>query len=463
MKDKAAATLAHYAMLAPGDLVVAGVSGGADSMALLAFLLSLSARYPLRVAVCHLNHRLRGAEADRDARLVEDFCRMAGVPFHLAAVDVAGEARRQGLSFEEMGRRMRYDFFDRVADGYAAQVGRVRIATAHTRSDAVETMLLALLRGSSIDGLCGIPPVRGRIIRPLIEVTRTEVEDYCRTEGIPFCEDSTNRQDDYPRNRIRHRVIPELRQINPALEETAARLMVSAACDRDYLDRQTEALLRAAEADAAGCLLDVLQKAHPALRIRSLAHLLRMSGCRCDHGVLARLESVVMGEARRAQLADGWMAVRRKDRLSLERSAGRPMDVWEGAVCPLAAAPGVVLLPDRRVLHLHPVKNLENLRKVQKNTLKFVLDCDKLYDNFVARTRRPGDRVKLVGRGGSKTLKNLFQEGGLTAEERARRLILADEGGIVWLEGFGAAERAAPDSRSTRMLLITVDEEGENE
>ena len=198
MKDKAAATLAHYAMLAPGDLVVAGVSGGADSMALLAFLLSLSARYPLRVAVCHLNHRLRGAEADRDARLVEDFCRMAGVPFHLAAVDVAGEARRQGLSFEEMGRRMRYDFFDRVADGYAAQGGRVRIATAHTRSDAVETMLLALLRGSSIDGLCGIPPVRGRIIRPLIEVTRTEVEDYCRTEGIPFCEDSTNRQDDYP-------------------------------------------------------------------------------------------------------------------------------------------------------------------------------------------------------------------------------------------------------------------------
>ena len=126
----------------------------------------------------------------------------------------------------------------------------------------------------------------------------------------------------------------------------------------------------------------------------------------------------------------------------------------------LSEAGASVLLPDHRILHLRPVTNLTKLRKVQKNALKFVLDCDKLYDNFVARSRAPGDRAKLVGRGVTKTLKNLFQERDLTEEERGRCVILADDGGIVYLEGFGVVERVAPDDRSVRMMTIEIEGSG---
>ena len=175
MEEQVLQTIARHKMLRQGDTVAVGVSGGADSVALLCFLYENRARWNLTLRVCHLNHSLRGEESLRDQRFVEDLARDLDLEFCLAVGDAAGEARLRGLSVEEAARELRYDFFRACAgpDG--------KIATAHTRSDSMETLLLNLTRGTGVRGLRGIPPVRDKIIRPLSDVTRQECRWRCWT------------------------------------------------------------------------------------------------------------------------------------------------------------------------------------------------------------------------------------------------------------------------------------------
>jgi tRNA(Ile)-lysidine synthase len=195
-------------MLPKGGTILAAVSGGADSMCLLHVLINLSARYDLRIEAAHFNHMLRGDESDRDERFVLGECEKLGVPCHVGRGDVSAYARESGMGTEEAGRKLRYDFFYETAK----KIGASRIATAHNGDDNCETVIMNMLRGTGLTGLCGIPPVRGIVIRPLLTVTRSGIEEYLRENNIPHVEDSTNRSDDYTRNRIRHRVIPALRR-----------------------------------------------------------------------------------------------------------------------------------------------------------------------------------------------------------------------------------------------------------
>jgi len=196
-------------------LILCAVSGGIDSMYLLCCLTELG----YTVAAAHFNHCLRGAESDRDEAFVRDFCCKMGIPFYAGSGDVAGEARRRGLGTEETARILRYEFLEKTAE----EVGAEFIATAHTADDNAETILLNLARGAGLRGLCGIPPVRGRIVRPMLNVTRDEAERYLAQRGIAHVEDSTNASDDYARNRIRHGVVPVMRQVNPGFTRNAAR------------------------------------------------------------------------------------------------------------------------------------------------------------------------------------------------------------------------------------------------
>ena len=201
MNRKARATIEEFSMLRQGDTVTAAVSGGADSVALLDFLCSLT-DLRLTVRACHLNHCLRGEESDRDEQLVRTMCEQYGIPLDLRRVEVKALARERGVSIEVAAREARYAFFDELAEKY-----RCKIATAHTLSDAAETVLLNLARGTGIAGLCGIPPVRGAVVRPLIGCTRRETEDYCAAHGLCYVTDSTNLTDRYTRNHIRHNVL----------------------------------------------------------------------------------------------------------------------------------------------------------------------------------------------------------------------------------------------------------------
>ena len=200
-----------------GDRVVVGVSGGADSVALLHCLTRDLPQYQLYPVVCHVNHKLRGAESDQDEAFVRSLCEHLGVPCHVLSEDVALLAEQRKIGVEVCGRELRYDFFTKTAAQYGENV---KIATAHTLSDQAETVLFRLTRGAGLHGLCGIPPMRGAIIRPLLEVTRAEVESYLSGIGLEYRIDSSNRETVYARNRIRLKVVPELEKINPSFSET---------------------------------------------------------------------------------------------------------------------------------------------------------------------------------------------------------------------------------------------------
>ena len=207
----AADTIRRYDMLRPGEAVLAALSGGADSVSLLLVLQSLG----YEVRAFHLNHCLRGAESDRDEAFCRALCAKRGVPLTVVRVDIA--ALSQGKAVEETARRERYAQLEKAADG-------CKIATAHTADDNLETVLFHLVRGSGARGLAGIPPVRGNIIRPLLNAERREIEAFLRENGQDYVTDSSNLSDDYTRNRLRHSVLPVLREINPAAAQSALRL-----------------------------------------------------------------------------------------------------------------------------------------------------------------------------------------------------------------------------------------------
>ena len=209
LEQKALLALRQYSLFTQGDRIAVGVSGGADSVALLRFLAVLREEYRWELIVCHIHHGLRGAEADRDEQFVRELAGQLGLPYTVRHIDAAALALENHLSVEEAGRNARYAFFAETA----GEGGR--IATAHTLDDTIETVLMNLIRGTGLHGLCGIPRTRGNIVRPLLDVTRAEVEEYLALLGQPYCTDSTNLSDDYTRNRVRHDILPRLRELNP--------------------------------------------------------------------------------------------------------------------------------------------------------------------------------------------------------------------------------------------------------
>lgn len=237
MKDE---LIRRYDMLPEGSRVLCAVSGGADSMCLLHWLKERREEYGFSLLAAHYEHGLRGDESLRDAAFTREQCEMLGIRIVVGKGDVAAFAESQKLGIEDAARTLRYRFLEETADRLACD----RIATAHNLNDNAETVLMNLCRGAGTRGLAGIPPVRGRIVRPLLWTSREEIETYLDVHRIPHIEDSSNRSDDYTRNRIRHQIIPLLMEENPsflsAIGRTAELLREDDAC----LCREAEAFLR---------------------------------------------------------------------------------------------------------------------------------------------------------------------------------------------------------------------------
>ena len=230
LEQKALCALRQYSLFSQGDRIAVGVSGGADSVALLRFLAALRPQFGWDLVVCHIQHGLRGAEADRDEVFVRALAEQLGLPCAVSRIDAAALALRDHISVEEAGRMARYAFFAQTA----GEGGR--IATAHTLDDSIETVLMNLVRGTGLRGLCGIPRIRGNIVRPLLDCTRAEVEDYLGALGQPYCTDSTNLTDDYTRNRIRHDILPRLCALNPNFSGAMARMLPRLAAQQALTD-----------------------------------------------------------------------------------------------------------------------------------------------------------------------------------------------------------------------------------
>lgn len=276
-ESKVLATIGDCAMFERGAVVVAALSGGADSVSLLRVLKSLEKTLEIRVCACHLNHGLRGSESDADERFCADLCEGLGVPLERRRVEV-GKLLRPHESVEQAARRIRYEFFEQTLRKFESNV----LATAHTASDNTETVLFNLTRGTGISGLCGIPPVRGlgdefRVVRPLLYCTRSEVEEYLAGLCQGFVTDKTNLSEDYSRNRIRLNVVSELEKINPSLQNVISRMTKIVREDDGFLEELSDKALSDAKT-GRGWDAAALSRLPKPIKARAVRRILEMGG-----------------------------------------------------------------------------------------------------------------------------------------------------------------------------------------
>lgn len=431
-------TMERYGMLAPGARVIVALSGGADSMALLHFLFCLKESRGWTLEAAHVNHLLRGEASEEDERFVRRVCGQLGIPLHVERADVRALAAQRGIGLEECGRQVRYAFFACVSGGGM-------VATAHTLSDCMETLYHNLTRGAGLRGICGIPPVRGNTVRPLIECTRTQVEDYCALHAVPYRTDASNFSRDYTRNRIRMEVLPVIRQLNPAAEAAARRFFSDVREDEAYLDQLAQEALAAAE-KGTGYDARLLARLAVPVRRRALYRILyRQGGVMPEHRHIRRAEEL-LGSGGRASLNGGLDAVVHGGILSF------PRPVAETPPFSIPLREGVHPIPGGRV---EIVQGHFIHKKFKIEDLDICIDCDKINTKAVLRSRMPGDALQLPGRA-RKSLKKLFNESHTPLDMRRRAVILSDERGVLWAEGFGPDARACVSLNTNRFYQIRI-------
>lgn len=470
-------TIEKYQMFTIAERVVIGVSGGPDSITLLHLLLRLKDEYRLGLWIAHLNHQLRGKEAEEEAQRVEKFAFECGIPFISDSFDVPALAKRRKLGFEEAARRARYDFFERVAN----QVCANKIALGHTASDQVETVLMRLIKGAGLDGLCGIPPVRGRIVRPLIEIFREETEDYCKRNNLKPCLDSSNNEVSFLRNRIRLSLLPLLsQQYNLQIKKNLFRMGSILRGDADFMKKEGERKFRTVlkeeieKKNQRLLVLDVekLSRLHSALQKRVLREGIQrvkgdLKGISSDH-----LDSILnlSGEKgiRRLNLP-GDLVIEREYKDLLIRIGKSENMAFDGyliipgktELAPLGLALETRLINGESA-SLFVSSFLNSKEKVNSSKTndfpekKAYFDFGKLELPLFLRSRKEGDRFFPLGMRGSKKVKDFFIDLKLPMERREMVPLLISKDRVVWIVGYRVDERFKVDSNTGKILAIEI-------
>ena len=415
MLNKVLAAIRQYEMIKPGDTVICGVSGGADSMALLWAMYLLKEKLGIQLQAAHFNHNLRGEESRSDALFVKDFCDTHQIILHMGEGKV--KAGQKGL--EAAARDARYAFLQSLSG---------KIATAHTADDNAETLIMHLVRGTGLKGLGGICPVRGNLIRPMLSVTRQEVLGFLQAHKIPYVNDSSNDTDDFLRNRIRHHVMPLLQGENPSVGENLSATALRLRQDEEALDA-----LAQPTTDVAA-----LRKLPSAIQTRVLAKLLVDFGVKEPEGEhIDLLRRIVYSENPSASGEfPGRITVGRQYH-RLVRLEKQPCVRTNALQCP-----GQTLIPElgMKVICREPNENAEGMRV-------------HLYGTPILRSRREGDSITLQG--GTKTLKKLFIDKKIPAADRNRIPVIADDLGVAAVMGIGV-DRDHMDAPNWEILFETL-------
>lgn len=400
MLSKLRAFVRQYDLIHPGDTVIAAVSGGADSIALLFALFLLREEWGITLEAAHFNHCLRGEESNRDARFVADFCAHYGIPLHMCSGNVVpGE---KGL--EAAARDARYRFL-RSLPG--------KVATAHTADDNAETVLMRLLRGTGLKGLGAIAPVSGNVIRPMLSVTRREVEAFLEEYALAHIEDSSNGEDTFLRNRIRHRIMPLLYEENPRIGENLSSMALNLRLDEACLSRLASGPMPG---------IEELKSLPDAIRRRYLERFLKENGVRePEESHLLQAESLLFhwNPSASMNFPGGIVIAREYDRL--------------------------VRLDSPEMLGNYTLETETYVRELDLwVTVEEAVSLEQGEDIFTVQTRGPlrlrarraGDAITLSG--GTRSLKKLFIDRKIPASRRCRIPVVEDDGGILGVYGIGA-------------------------
>lgn len=439
--------IAEHEMLPPGTTVLCAVSGGADSMCLLHALCQLREQRGIQVRAAHYNHTLRGAESERDEVFVTRQCERLHVPLSVGRGDVAEAARQSGRGVEETARAMRYAFLRQTAQAVDAQV----IATAHNANDNAETLLLHLIRGTGLRGLTGIAPVRDGIIRPLLTTTRQEIEDYLAQCAVPFVQDSTNADQTYTRNRIRHSLLPLLEDICPGAQQRLNQTAALLRADEDCLTEQAALLAAQAEPCDGGLSLPaaVLAQAHDAVAARAVRLLIgRMRGgndnCTAAHltAVLAAARSA--DPSARTQLPGGLRVYRAYDRLVLTIQAPRPLTGPHSMSLPGITRTGACCLECRSVEY----------RGEPQQPFCFYLSRARV-EELTLRPRQTGDRLTRPNRPG-KSVKRLLIDEKIPLQSRDELPVFMVRDQLAAVAGLGPDAAFVPQPGEAAWQIIIM-------
>ena len=453
-------------MISEGDVVIAGVSGGADSVCLLFALCELQEKIGFRVKVCHVNHGLRGEEADADEGYVRELCRRMYVECRVFREDVELIARKRKQSEEEAGRTVRRDAFERMC----REDGGTKIATAHHRDDNVETVLMNIARGTGIQGLCGIWPVRGKWIRPLLYLDRGQIEEFLTAQGLTWRTDLTNSEDAYTRNRIRHNIIPAMvEQINQGTVKHIDELSVQARELWEYLDMGICRAMQGCTSKAGdgGIAVDgeSLEREPAAVQKQVIKRCLAsIRGEEKDIGaahVLEVLELLHRQVGRTVDLPGNVTAERVYSGIEIrhrEESAEKDMEIRLNI-------PGETLVPGANVriyCRLLPDFERKDAEEMPQKSYTKWIDYDIIKRSLSVRTRQSGDYLTVDEKGNRQKLKSFFINEKVPRRERERMILVADGNEIVWIPGLRMSKRYQVGDNTETVLEIKITEDKKN-
>ena len=444
LHGKVRTAINKYSLLEYGDSVICAVSGGADSVCLLHILNSLKSEYGLKLYIANVNHLIRGEESDRDSNFVKTIAQKAGIEFFYREYDVKKIAMERKMGEEECGRELRYEFFSELSE----KLGNAKIATAHNLNDNAETFLFRIARGTSPKGLCGIKHKRGNIIRPLLDVSREEIENYLKSNGVVWCEDSTNSIPMYARNKIRLEVLPLLKEISVSAEEKIVSALGFLSEDESFISEIAQK--KEDECVAGGeLLLEPFITLHPALKRRIAASLLKRWG----------VKEIT------AEKVEGFLQYVLKD-------TGKLFDI-NGTVFARKSYGKIIIVPVDKTNQISEVLDIgqdvitdkwklsmycstEKIKK-KSNTVA-VFDKNKISGPFTVSYRRDGDRISLKGINGSKKISDLFTDEKIDISKRNFIPIVKKGNDVLYVGGLRQSSMYFTDSDTKEYLIIKYEE-----
>ena len=474
-------TIRAYSMIEPGDSVLVCVSGGPDSVALLHIILSLSQRFSLRVGVAHLNHCLRQKDSDNDAEFVEFLARKFDLPCYIKEKDVNKYRHEKKLSPEEAARIVRYRFFESAAAQYMFN----KIALGHNADDNAELVIMRLLRGSGPLGISGIPPVRdGKIIRPLIKLTKSEILEFLTVNGLKFVLDKSNNDERYLRNRIRHRLIPLLKSsYNRKIVETINRFASIVSSEEEWIDDLINSMFNksvlTAENNSVTFSIFSINELHLAARRRIIrkaiaeikGNLRRITFSHID-SIISLLNSgpalghidlpdririkrdgdIISFSREKEALRDLHKKLGDENKLSFEYRILKPEAGFKADIFPMS------LLIKELGLNMEfseiNIENLSDIYRAEHNVAFF--DMDKLGFPLVLRNVRPGDRFQPFGMSGTQKVKKYFINNKISRIQRDRCPILLSQEKIMWVVGCRIDDRFKVKQSTGNILKVEV-------
>lgn len=429
-------------MLHSGDTVVCGLSGGADSVCLLLVLSELKEQLGISLEALHVNHSLRGAESDSDEEFCRCLCKKLVIPFSAERCDVNAFAREYSFSCEEAARKLRYGIFESHSQGK-------KIATAHNANDNLETIILNLVRGTGLKGLTGIPPVRGNIIRPLLEINRSEIEEFLKSRRQEFVTDSTNLTEDYTRNKIRHKIIPVLEEINSSAVATAVKSSSTLRDENQFIE---DVVRDACQKCRIGNSFTGLENFHKVIRRRCIAELLSENGLPYSNERLTECDRILCGGGK-LNLCRNFYFISNGKTAKITRIDHKPPHTEISSELII----GENMIFPGKIMTCRIV-NCDNLRKIEnvhKNLTFYVLDYDKITGRAIVRNRRFGDKIQLCGRNFTSSVKKLINEK-VPEDLRSSLYFIEDEMGTIFAEAIGIADRVKTDENTVRFLEINI-------